>query len=127
VGVETFPGVVHRTADPSTSLRCPGFPVDLGGVGALPAPFFTEGRMRGDFRRSVAGNPGSVGMTRLLGNAQENRQMQFLSRQGAAEDECGRAVFQSSLAGLIQLRDDYPGLRRGLLSDVPSGLRRRST
>ena len=38
--------------------------MELGGVGALPAPFFTEGRTRGDFRRSVAGNPGSVGMTK---------------------------------------------------------------
>jgi hypothetical protein len=53
-----------RTADPSAPLRSPGFPVDLCGVGALPAPFFTEGRMRGDFRRSVAGNPGPVGMTK---------------------------------------------------------------
>jgi hypothetical protein len=38
--------------------------VELGGVGALLAPFFTEGRTRGGFRRSVAGNPGSVGMTK---------------------------------------------------------------
>jgi hypothetical protein len=28
-------------------LRYPGFPVDFGGVGALHAPFFTEGRARG--------------------------------------------------------------------------------
>ena len=28
-------------------LRYPGFPVELGGVGALHAPFFAEGRRRG--------------------------------------------------------------------------------
>jgi hypothetical protein len=28
-------------------LRYPGFPVELGGVVAIHAPFFTEGRIRG--------------------------------------------------------------------------------
>jgi hypothetical protein len=34
-----------RTADPSSSL--PRFPVELGGVDKLRAPFSTESRMRG--------------------------------------------------------------------------------
>jgi hypothetical protein len=41
-------------------LRYPGFPVDLGGVGAIHAPFFTEGRTRGLVQCSVAGNPGTL-------------------------------------------------------------------
>jgi hypothetical protein len=34
------PGVVRGTADPSASL--PGFPVEIGGVGELHAPFLTR-------------------------------------------------------------------------------------
>jgi hypothetical protein len=41
-------------------LRYPGFPVELGGVVALHAPFFTEGRTRGLVQRCVAGNPGTL-------------------------------------------------------------------
>ena len=41
-------------------LRSPGLPVELGGVDALHAPFFTEGRTRGLVQRSVAGNPGTL-------------------------------------------------------------------
>ena len=41
-------------------LRSPGFPVELGGVGALHAPFFMEGRRRGFVQCSVAGNPGTL-------------------------------------------------------------------
>jgi hypothetical protein len=48
-------------------LRYPGFPVKFGGVVALHAPFFTEGRTRGLFQCCVAGNPGTLGMTLLLG------------------------------------------------------------
>ncbi len=40
--------------------RYPGFPVDLGGVVALHAPFFTEGRTRGFVQCRAAGNPGSL-------------------------------------------------------------------
>ena len=83
--VKTFPRDVRGTADPSTSLgmtkgraalplgfdaaedeqqvpplRSPGFPVELGGVDALHAPFFTEGRTRGLVQRSVAVNPGTL-------------------------------------------------------------------
>jgi hypothetical protein len=36
----------------------PGFPVDLGGVGELHAPFFMERRTRGSLQCSVTGNPG---------------------------------------------------------------------
>jgi hypothetical protein len=36
----------------------PGFPVELGGVVALHAPFFTERRTRGFIQCSVTGNPG---------------------------------------------------------------------
>jgi hypothetical protein len=46
------------------SLDCPGFPVKLGGVGELHAPFLTERRTRDRVRRSVAGNPGTLGMTK---------------------------------------------------------------
>ncbi len=46
------------------SLGFPGFPVELGGVGGLHAPFLTERRTRDRVRRSVAGNPGSLGMTK---------------------------------------------------------------
>src|SRR3984885_4535224 len=41
-------------------LRYPGFPVDLGGVGPLHPPFFTEGRTRCLVQCSVAGNPGTL-------------------------------------------------------------------
>ena len=37
----------------------PGFPVELGGLGTLHAPFLTERRTRGLLLRCVAGNPGS--------------------------------------------------------------------
>jgi hypothetical protein len=49
------------TADPSAS---PGFPVEVGGVGELHAPFLTERRTRGPVLCRVAGNPGSLGMTK---------------------------------------------------------------
>ncbi len=49
------------------SLGFPGFPVELGGVGGLHAPFLTERRTRDRVRRSVAGNPGSLGMTKERG------------------------------------------------------------
>jgi hypothetical protein len=41
-------------------LRSPGFPVELDGVGALHAPVFAEGRIRGLVQCSVAGNPGTL-------------------------------------------------------------------
>ena len=46
------------------SLGFPGFPVELGGAGELHAPFFTERRTRGPVLCCVAGNPGSLGMTK---------------------------------------------------------------
>ncbi len=51
------------------SLGCPGFPVKLGGVGELHAPFLTERRTRDRVRRSVAANPGTLGMTKGRANA----------------------------------------------------------
>jgi hypothetical protein len=56
----------EETADPSTTLRSPGFPVEFGGVGALYAAFLNESSTRGNVQRRVAGNPGPVGMTNLL-------------------------------------------------------------
>ena len=41
-------------------LRSHEFPVELGGAGALHAPFFTEGRTRGLVQCGVAGNPGTL-------------------------------------------------------------------
>ena len=41
-------------------LGYPKFPVELGGVGALHAHFFTEGRTRGLVQCSVPGNPGTL-------------------------------------------------------------------
>ena len=46
------------------SLGFPGFPVEVGGVGELHAPFLTERRKRGLVLCRVAGNPGSLGMTK---------------------------------------------------------------
>jgi hypothetical protein len=40
------------------ALRYPGFPVEVGGVVELHAPFFTEGRTRGLVWCCEAGNPG---------------------------------------------------------------------
>ena len=40
-------------------LPYPGFPVEVGGVGALMRPF-TEGRTCSHVQCSVAGNPGTV-------------------------------------------------------------------
>jgi hypothetical protein len=51
------------TAGPSTTLRSPGFPVEVGGVGELHAAFRNESSTRGSVRRCAAGNPGPVGMT----------------------------------------------------------------
>jgi hypothetical protein len=47
------------------SLGFPGFPGGVGGAGGLHAAFFNESRTRGGVRCSEAGNPGSLGMTRL--------------------------------------------------------------
>jgi hypothetical protein len=55
-----------ETADLSTPLRSPGFPVELDGVGALHAAFLNESRTRGHIQRCVAGNLGPVEMTILL-------------------------------------------------------------
>src|SRR5271156_4391670 len=46
------------------SLGFPGFPVELGGFGELYAPFLTERRTRVLVLCCVAGNPGSLGMTK---------------------------------------------------------------
>jgi hypothetical protein len=46
------------------SLGYPGFPVELGGAGELHAPFLTERRTRGPVQCCVAGNPGTLGMTK---------------------------------------------------------------
>ena len=51
------------------SLGSPGFPVELGGVGELHAPFLTERRTRGPILCCVAENPGSLGMTKGQGGA----------------------------------------------------------
>jgi hypothetical protein len=59
-------GQIALTAGPSTTLRSPGFPVELGGVGELHAAFRNESSTRGCVRRCVAGNPGPVGMTILF-------------------------------------------------------------
>src|ERR1700722_1171058 len=48
-----------KTADLSTTLRSPGFPVELGGVDVLHAAFLNESSTRGHLQRCVAGNPGS--------------------------------------------------------------------
>jgi hypothetical protein len=55
-----------ETADLSTTLRSPGFPVELGGVGVLHAAFLTESSTLGHVQRCAAGNPGPVEMTILL-------------------------------------------------------------
>jgi hypothetical protein len=57
----------EETADLSTTLRSPGIPVELGGVGALYAAFLNESSTRSNVQRSVAGNPGPVEMTNLWG------------------------------------------------------------
>jgi hypothetical protein len=56
----------RETADLSTTLRSPGFPVELGGVCALNAAFLNESSTRGLVLCYVAGNPGPVEMTNLL-------------------------------------------------------------
>jgi hypothetical protein len=53
---QTFVREPGRTAD--ARLRSPGFPVEICGVDALHAPFFTERRTRGPVQCCVAGNPG---------------------------------------------------------------------
>ena len=58
-----------RTADLSTALRSPGFPVELGGVGALYAAFLNESSTRGNLQCRVAGNPTPVEMTNLLSHS----------------------------------------------------------
>ena len=47
-------------------LRSPGFPVELGGVGALHAAFLNESSKRGYVQRCVEGNPGPFEMTNLF-------------------------------------------------------------
>jgi hypothetical protein len=58
---------MKSTADLSTTLRSPGFPVELGGVDALLAAFLNESSTRGFVQRRAAGNPGPVEMTSLFG------------------------------------------------------------
>ena len=48
------------------SLGFPGFPVELGGVGELHAPFLTERRTRGSVQCCAAGNPGSLPMNKTV-------------------------------------------------------------
>jgi hypothetical protein len=62
-------GLFRLEAEPQISpLRCPGFPVEFGGVGDLHAAFLNESRTRGHVQRCVAGNPGfaPVEMTILI-------------------------------------------------------------
>jgi hypothetical protein len=42
-------------------LRYPGFPVEFGGVGDLPAAFPNERLKRGHVERCVTGNPRTLG------------------------------------------------------------------
>jgi hypothetical protein len=65
-GAPGFRLLVEKTAGLSTTLRSPGFPVELGGVGALHAAFLNESSTRGNVQRCVAGNPGPVEMTILF-------------------------------------------------------------
>ena len=48
----------------NSPLRYPGFPVEFGGVGDLHAAFLKESRTGGRVQRCVAGNPGTLGMTK---------------------------------------------------------------
>jgi len=72
---QTLPLTLDNPDSRSTTLRSPGFPVELGGVGALHAAFLNESSTRGFVQRSVAGNPGPVGMTiHLQGNSAFGRE-----------------------------------------------------
>ena len=53
---QTF--VRERDAPQIPRLRSPGFPVEICGVDALHAPFFTERRTCSPVQCCVAGNPG---------------------------------------------------------------------
>jgi hypothetical protein len=58
----------------------PGFPVELGGVGALHAAFLNESSIRGFVQRRVAGNPGPVEMTSLFGYINSHSQDGFVRK-----------------------------------------------
>jgi hypothetical protein len=54
-----IPGFQEWSAEPQIPrLRSPGFPVEIGGVGKLHAPFLTRKAHSNRVQRSVAGNPG---------------------------------------------------------------------
>jgi hypothetical protein len=83
-----------ENADLSTALRSPGFPVEVGGVGALHAAFLNESSTRGHVQRCVAGNPGPVEMT-----------IHFLVTTLVVQNEhlpCNRIVI--STGGVMSLR-----------------------
>ncbi len=96
--------VVERTADPSTSLRYPGFPVGLDGVAALHAPFF---------------NGKAHTQSRLV-------QMGRKSGSGRDDKEEGNSFSKDRLvaerAGSLQYSDDnYPGHAgwKEIIADTP--------
>jgi hypothetical protein len=109
------------------SLGYPGFPVELGGVVELHAPFLTERRTRGPVLCCVAGNPASLGMTKgfsaaptALDHSSSSTSQPFragLTFGSRPSGPCICAIFavpfhsfQPSLTGLVDWRGMFPGL-----------------
>jgi hypothetical protein len=104
------------------SLRYPGFPVELSGVGALHAAFHNESSTRGCVRRRVAGNPGPVGMTNLRlaaylgsgeGGGTESNNKGPHNYQQASLDKYEKAVHEGAVAMLIRIVERRQARRAG--------------
>jgi hypothetical protein len=112
-----IPGFQEGSAEPripprhagTGRLRSPGFPVEIGGVGELHAPFLTRKAHTQPVRRSVAGNP-----------ARDDKKERVVARKGRL---LNRGIFQIEFGQL--LRSAVPA---GLIhSGTPSGRKRYPT
>src|ERR1700678_4004016 len=85
-----------RGAPQIPPLRYPGFPVELDGVGALRAPFFTEGRTKWScpVQRGRKSGYAPVGMTILFGNAKYSFQDELSSRPERRDLRCAPPASQ---------------------------------
>jgi hypothetical protein len=65
-------------------LRCPGFPVEVGGVGELPAAFLNESRTRGRWRvpRGRKSGYASVGACDFFGLFRKSLTISLLVSEG---------------------------------------------
>ncbi len=103
----------------------PGFPVELGDFGKLHAPFFTERRTRCRVQCRVAGNPGTLGMTKgraaltlatiTAGSKSRRLSTIFITLDGPQDILTGAQPVRSGAALLYCASDEYSTSRHALM------------